>query len=229
MSSRIGLSASWLELLEDVFEEDYMGDLRYFLKKEKEERKQIYPSGKDIFSAFNSTTVDAVRVVIIGQDPYHGPGQAHGLSFSVRAGVSLPPSLVNILNEVSRDLGLHELPKDKGDLEGWAQQGVLLLNSTLTVERGKAGSHQGKGWEIFTDCVIERLGRTKENLVFMLWGGYAQKKGEFLNRENHLVLTAPHPSPLSAHRGFLGCGHFSKANQYLVAKGMGAIDWADVG
>ncbi len=228
MSSRIGLSSSWLELLGDVFEEDYMGDLRYFLKKEKKERKQIYPSGKDIFAAFNSTTVDAVRVVIIGQDPYHGPGQAHGLSFSVRAGVSLPPSLVNILSEVSRDLGLNEFPKDKGDLKGWAQQGVLLLNSTLTVERGKAGSHQGKGWEIFTDSVIERLGRAKENLVFMLWGSYAQKKGDFLSRENHLVLTAPHPSPLSAHRGFFGCGHFSKANHYLVAKGMGAIDWADV-
>ena len=228
MPSRIGLSASWLELLEDVFEEDYMRDLRCFLEKEKKEKKQIYPRGKDIFAALNSTSVDAVRVVIIGQDPYHGPGQAHGLSFSVPEGVSIPPSLVNILSEVSRDLDLHEFSKDKGNLSGWARQGILLLNSTLTVERGKAGSHQGKGWESFTDKVIERLGRTRENLVFILWGSYAQKKGEFLNRENHLVLTSPHPSPLSAHRGFFGCGHFSKANQYLVANGFEPIDWADV-
>ena len=228
MSSRIGLSASWLELLEDVFEEDYMRDLRCFLEKEKKEKKQIYPHGKDIFAALNSTSVDAVRVVIIGQDPYHGPGQAHGLSFSVPERVSTPPSLVNILSEVSRDLDLHEFSKDKGDLSGWARQGVLLLNSTLTVERGKAGSHQGKGWESFTDKVIERLGRTRKNLVFMLWGSYAQKKGEVLNRQNHLVLNSPHPSPLSAHRGFFGCGHFSKANQYLVAKGFEPIDWADV-
>jgi uracil-DNA glycosylase len=228
MASRVALGSSWLELLEDVFEEDYMGDLRDFLIKEKKEKKQIYPSGKNIFTAFNSTSVEEVRVVIIGQDPYHGPGQAHGLCFSVQADVSLPPSLINILSEVARDLGLQEFSKVKGDLSGWAQQGVLLLNSTLTVERGKAGSHQGKGWETFTDQVIERLGRTREHLVFMLWGGYAQKKGEFLDRKKHMVLTAPHPSPLSAHRGFLGCGHFSKANHYLIEKDFEPIHWNDV-
>ncbi len=228
MSHRIGLSASWLQLLEDVFEEQYMMDLRSFLEKEKREQKQIYPSGKNIFAALNSTTVDEVRAVIIGQDPYHGPGQAHGLSFSVQAGVSLPPSLLNILSEVARDLGLQEFAKDRGDLIGWARQGVLLLNSTLTVERGRAGSHQGKGWEPFTDRVIERLSRTKGNLVFMLWGAYAQKKGELIERNRHLVLTAPHPSPLSAHRGFFGCGHFSKANHYLVEKGFEPVDWSDV-
>ena len=228
MASRVALGSSWLELLEDVFEEDYMGDLRDFLIKEKKEKKQIYPSGKNIFTAFNSTSVEEVRVVIIGQDPYHGPGQAHGLCFSVQADVSLPPSLINILSEVARDLGLQEFSKVSGDLSGWAQQGVLLLNSTLTVERGKAGSHQGKGWETFTDQVIERLGRTREHLVFMLWGGYAQKKGEFLDRKKHMVLTAPHPSPLSAHRGFLGCGHFSKANHYLIGKDFEPIHWNDV-
>lgn len=228
MASRVALGSSWLELLEDVFEEDYMGDLRDFLIKEKKEKKQIYPSGKNIFTAFNSTSVEEVRVVIIGQDPYHGPGQAHGLCFSVQADVSLPPSLINILSEVARDLGLQEFSKVSGDLSGWAQQGVLLLNSTLTVERGKAGSHQGKGWETFTDQVIERLGRTREHLVFMLWGGYAQKKGEFLDRKKHMVLTAPHPSPLSAHRGFLGCGHFSKANHYLIEKDFEPIHWNDV-
>ena len=228
MASRVALGSSWLELLEDVFEEDYMGDLRDFLIKEKTEKKQIYPSGKNIFTAFNSTSAEEVRVVIIGQDPYHGPGQAHGLCFSVQADVSLPPSLINILSEVARDLGLQEFSKVKGDLSGWAQQGVLLLNSTLTVERGKAGSHQGKGWETFTDQVIERLGRTREHLVFMLWGGYAQKKGEFLDRKKHMVLTAPHPSPLSAHRGFLGCGHFSKANHYLIEKDFEPIHWNDV-
>ena len=225
MSSRIGLSASWLELLEDVFEEDYMRDLRCFLEKEKKEKKQIYPHGKDIFAALNSTSVDAVRVVIIGQDPYHGPGQAHGLSFSVPEGVSIPPSLVNILSEVSRDLHLHEFSKDKGNLSGWAQQGVLLLNSTLTVERGRAGSHQGKGWESFTDKVIERLGRTRENLVFILWGSYAQKKGSIIDTKRHKVLKAPHPSPLSAHRGFFGSKHFSQANEYLKSKGKSEILW----
>ena len=228
MSSRVGLGGSWLELLEDVFEEDYMGDLRHFLRKEKREKKQIYPPGKNIFAALNSTSVEEVRVVIIGQDPYHGPGQAHGLCFSVQAGVPPPPSLLNILSEVARDLGLQEFSKVNGDLSGWAQQGVLLLNSTLTVERGRAGSHQGKGWETFTDRVIERLGRAREHLVFMLWGGYAQKKGEFLDRKKHLVLTAPHPSPLSAHRGFWGCGHFSKANDYLIEKGFEPIHWHDV-
>ena len=168
----------------------------------------IYPPGQEIFRALNSTTVEKTRVVIIGQDPYHGPGQAHGLAFSVRSGIPLPPSLVNILTEVSTDLGVTALAENKGDLSGWAEQGVLLLNSILTVEHGQAGSHQGRGWERFTDLVIKNLGELRESLVFMLWGNYAQKKGEFIDRDRHLVLTAPHPSPLSAHRGFFGCRHF---------------------
>ena len=228
MSSRIRLGVSWLELLEDVFKQDFMEHLRSFLIEEKKEAKLIYPSGKEIFAAFNLTTVQQVRVVIIGQDPYHGFGQAHGLAFSVRSGVPRPPSLVNILKEALGDLALEESCKDKGDLSGWAEQGVLLLNSILTVEHGKAGSHHNKGWEEFTDQVIEKLARGQDRLVFMLWGSYAQKKVGFLDPQKHLVLKAPHPSPLSAHRGFVGCDHFFKANRFLIENGFEPIDWADL-
>ena len=212
----------------NVFDQKFMKDLREFLANAKKEKTSVYPPGKEIFRAMNSTTVEDTRVVIIGQDPYHGPGQAHGLAFSVRSGISLPPSLVNIITEVSVDLGATTLPKNKGDLSGWAEQGVLLLNSILTVEHAQAGSHQGRGWERFTDLVIKNLGELRESLVFMLWGNYAQKKGELIDRERHLVLKAPHPSPLSAHRGFFGCRHFSQANRYLMDKEFTPIDWQDI-
>ena len=228
MASRIQLEGSWLELVGDVFDQNFMKDLREFLVNIKKEKTLVYPPGEEIFCAMNSTTVEKTRVVIIGQDPYHGPGQAHGLAFSVRSGIPLPPSLVNILTEVSTDLGVTALAKNKGDLSGWAEQGVLLLNSILTVEHGKAGSHQGRGWERFTDLVIKNLGELRESLVFMLWGNYAQKKGELIDRDRHLVLTAPHPSPLSAHRGFFGCRHFSQANRYLMDREFAPIDWQDI-
>ena len=228
LASRIQLEDSWLELMGDVFAQKFMKDLREFLVNAKKDKKLVYPSSKEIFRAMNLTTVQDTRVVIIGQDPYHGPGQANGLAFSVRSGVSLPPSLINILTEVSSDLGGMTLPKNKGDLSGWAEQGVLLLNSILTVEHTKAGSHQGRGWELFTDLLIKNLGESRASLVFMLWGNYAKKKGDFIDRGRHLVLTAPHPSPLSAHRGFLGCRHFSRANRYLMDKDFDPIDWQDI-
>ena len=228
MASRIQLEGSWLELVGDVFDQKFMKDLREFLANAKKEKTSVYPPGKEIFRAMNSTTVEDTRVVIIGQDPYHGPGQAHGLAFSVRSGMSAPPSLVNILTEVSADLGVTALQKNKGDLSGWAEQGVLLLNSILTVEHAKAGSHHDRGWERFTDLVIKNLGELRESLVFMLWGNYAQKKGELIDGERHLVLKAPHPSPLSAHRGFFGCRHFSQANRYLMDKEFTPIDWQDI-
>ena len=228
LASRIQLEDSWLELVGDIFDQNFMKDLREFLVNTKKEKTLVYPSGEEIFRAMNSTTVEKTRVVIIGQDPYHGPGQAHGLAFSVRTGIPLPPSLVNILTEVSTDLGVTALAKNKGDLSGWAEQGVLLLNSILTVEHAKAGSHQGRGWERFTDLVIKNLGELRESLVFMLWGTYAQKKGEFIDRDRHLVLTAPHPSPLSAHRGFFGCRHFSQANRFLMDRDFEPIDWQDI-
>ena len=194
-----------------------------FLRAEKRAGKVIYPPGPQIFAALDSTPFDAVKVVILGQDPYHGPGQAHGLCFSVRAGVPAPPSLDNIFKEIQRDLGIAR--PDHGCLLPWAQQGVLLLNSVLTVERGLAGSHAGKGWEGFTDACIDALNRERENLVFLLWGSYAQAKGKLIDRQRHLVLKAPHPSPLSAHRGFIGCGHFSRANEYLRDRGGRPVDW----
>ena len=212
----------------DVFDQKFMKDLRKFLANAKKDNTSIYPPGREIFRAMNSTTVKDTRVVIVGQDPYHGLGQANGLAFSVRSGMSAPPSLVNILTEVSADLGVTALQKNKGDLSGWAEQGVLLLNSILTVEHAKAGSHHDRGWERFTDLVIKNLGELRESLVFMLWGNYAQKKGELIDRERHLVLKAPHPSPLSAHRGFFGCRHFSKANRYLMDKEFTPIDWQDI-
>lgn len=195
-----------------------------FLRAEKAAGKIIYPRGPNIFAALDSTPFDKVKVVILGQDPYHGPGQAHGLSFSVPPGVAIPPSLQNIFKEISRDL---DLPRPQhGCLSSWADQGVLLLNAVLTVEHGMAGSHQGKGWEEFTDACIAALAEERENLAFLLWGSNAQAKGRLIDTRRHLVLKAPHPSPLSAHRGFLGCGHFSQTNRFLRQHGQSAIDWS---
>lgn len=222
LSSKIQLSPSWLTRLADEFEKPYMHALKAFLVAEKQAGKVICPPSADWFSAFNATAFEQVKVVILGQDPYHGPGQAHGLSFSVPTGVKIPPSLRNIYKELHADLGV-VIPLN-GCLQAWAEQGVLLLNATLTVEQGLAGSHQGQGWEQLTDAVIQRLNEQRTGLVFMLWGSYAQKKGQFIDRQKHRVLKAPHPSPLSAHRGFFGCKHFSKANQYLGSNGK--VDWA---
>lgn len=224
VTREIRLEQSWKSRLADEFAEPYMGALRAFLLERKRAGAIIYPPGNLIFNALDSTPFNRVKVVILGQDPYHGPGQAHGLCFSVRQGVELPPSLRNIYREMADDLGC-ELPAD-GDLQRWAEQGVLLLNAVLTVERGRAGAHQGKGWERFTDRVVSELNEHRTGLVFMLWGGYAMKKGAVIDRSNHLVLTAPHPSPLSAHRGFFGCRHFSKANAWLQQHGEQPIDWA---
>jgi len=217
------LESSWRSRLESEFEKPYMQQLRVFLRQEKDHRKVIYPKSSEVFQSFTLTPYDQVKVVILGQDPYHGPGQAHGLCFSVRPGIPLPPSLINIFKELRDDVGI-PLPKN-GCLESWAKQGVLLLNSVLTVERGRAASHQGKGWEQFTDKVIEVLNGEKNGLVFVLWGGYAERKGQFIDGKRHLVLKAVHPSPLSAHRGFLGCRHFSKINAYLKQMGKTLIDW----
>jgi uracil-DNA glycosylase len=219
----IQLDPSWLEVLGQEFDQPYMAELKAFLQTEKQNGKAIYPPGKHIFNALNSTPFDRVKVVILGQDPYHGPNQAHGLCFSVQPGVVLPPSLRNIYKELQSDLGIS--PPGHGCLQSWAEQGVLLLNATLTVERGKAGSHQGRGWEQFTDAIIAALNEKRENLVFLLWGSYAQRKGEFIDRQRHLVLEAPHPSPFSANRGFFGCRHFSKANHYLREYGRAPVDW----
>lgn len=220
----IKLDPSWLAELEAEFSQPYMQQLREFLIAEKTKRKVIYPPGSQWFAAFDHTPFDQVKVVILGQDPYHGPNQAHGLCFSVLPGIAIPPSLLNIYQELQTDLGIP--PVAHGCLTHWADQGVLLLNATLTVEHGRAGTHQGKGWETFTDRAIEALNEKREGLVFMLWGSYAQKKGAFIDRQKHCVLSAPHPSPLSAHRGFLGCRHFSQANIYLEAASKTGIDWA---
>ncbi|GFO65494.1 uracil-DNA glycosylase [Geomonas paludis] len=223
--SQVRLETSWKNHLLDEFEKPYMRDLREFLRQEMSRRKVIYPKGSEYFNALNSTSFDRVRVVILGQDPYHGPDQAHGLCFSVQHGIDAPPSLVNIFKEIQSDLGLAPADFRHGHLGAWADQGVLLLNSVLTVEAGRAASHQGKGWEVFTDRVIALLNEKKEHVVFMLWGAYAQKKGAVIDESRHLVLRAPHPSPLSAHRGFLGCRHFSQANAYLARHGLPPIDW----
>ena len=223
-SDRVRLEPGWKNALADQFSSDHMTHLRAFLLAEKQQGKVVYPPGQLIFNAFEHTPFDQVKVVILGQDPYHGPGQAHGLCFSVPEGVKPPPSLVNIFKEIERDLA--KPVSTNGNLEHWADQGVLLLNATLTVQAGLAGSHQGKGWEQFTDAVIDQLNRQRDGLVFMLWGSYAQKKGALIDRQRHLVLTAPHPSPLSAHRGFIGCGHFSRANNWLSERGQAPIDWA---
>lgn len=224
MQSQIQLEPHWKAALQDEIQKPYMKELRAFLLSELKAQKRIYPKPSEYFAAFNLTPLDSVKVVILGQDPYHGPGQAHGLCFSVQDGVPNPPSLQNIFTELKNDLGL-EKPKS-GCLTGWAKQGVLLLNATLTVEAGKAGSHQKKGWEEFTDFAIHYLNEHREHIVFLLWGSFAQKKGALIDRHRHLVLEAPHPSPLSAHRGFFGCRHFSKTNAYLKKQGLAPIDWS---
>jgi len=222
--TEVQLHESWLSRLDDQFQQPYMKNLREFLVVRKQHRAVIYPAGSQIFNALNTTHFDQVRIVILGQDPYHGPGQAHGLCFSVLPGVRIPPSLANIYREIEADLGI--VPPHHGCLQSWAEQGVLLLNAVLTVERGQAGSHQGKGWETFTDAIVQLLNDQRERLVFMLWGSYAMKKGAVIDRRKHLVLKAPHPSPLSAHRGFLGCRHFSSANEYLRQHQQLPIDWS---
>ena len=219
------LEASWRQPLAAEFEKPYMKSLQAFLLSEKQQGKVIFPKSSQYFSALNATPLNQIKVVILGQDPYHGEGQAHGLCFSVNPGVKIPPSLQNIYKEIQADLTLPDDQFSDGCLDKWARQGVLLLNSVLTVERANAASHQGKGWEVFTDKIIEVLSNQREHCVFMLWGSYAQKKGAMIDRENHLVLTAPHPSPLSAYRGFMGCRHFSQCNEYLQQKGLSAIDW----
>lgn len=218
------LHSSWQAIIGQEFDKPYMQALRTFLKQEKALGKVIFPPGSQIFNAFNHTPFDQVRVVIIGQDPYHGPNQAHGLSFSVPDGIKLPPSLVNIFKEIESDLGIKMT--GRGDLSPWAEQGVLLLNATLTVEQANAGSHQKRGWETFTDAAIASLNQHREGLVFVLWGSYAQQKGAAIDATKHLVLKSVHPSPLSAHRGFFGQHQFSKINQYLEQHGQAPINWA---
>jgi uracil-DNA glycosylase len=222
--SDITLHESWKAPLLPEFQSDYMERLKAFLVAEKAAGKHIFPKGSEWFRALDLTPLDKVRVVILGQDPYHGPGQAHGLCFSVKPGVPTPPSLVNIYKELNADLSLPR--PSHGFLEHWAQQGVLLLNSVLTVEMAKPASHQGKGWEKFTDAVIAQVNAKDEPVVFLLWGAYAQKKAAFVDTSKHLVLKAAHPSPLSAHNGFLGCRHFSQCNAFMESKGLTPIDWA---
>jgi uracil-DNA glycosylase len=219
----VKLEDSWKHVLGPEFQNPYMSELRRFLVAEKEAGKRIFPKGSEYFRALDLTPLDEVKVVILGQDPYHGFGQAHGLCFSVQPGVRIPPSLVNIYKEMETDLGIP--PAKHGFLEHWARQGVLLLNSVLTVEEGQAAAHQGKGWERFTDAVIRTVNDECDGIVFMLWGSYAQKKAAFVDQARHLVLKAPHPSPLSAHNGFFRSRHFSKANAYLLEQGREPVDW----
>lgn len=218
----VKIEPTWKSKLSGEFEKEYFIKLIDFVKHEYA-TQTVFPPGKEIFRAFESCDFDHVRVVIIGQDPYHGPGQANGLCFSVRDGIAMPRSLVNIFKEIRDDLG-KPIPKS-GDLERWSRQGVLLLNATLTVRAAMAGSHQNKGWELFTDAVIRKLSEGKEHVVYLLWGAYAQKKGEIIDRSKNLVLMSPHPSPFSADRGFFGCKHFSQANSYLKSKGKEEIEW----
>ena len=218
----VKIEPSWKQALAPEFEKPYFQELTEFVKKEYQS-STVYPPPKFIFNAFNHCTFDNVKVVIIGQDPYHGPGQANGLCFSVSDHIAIPPSLVNIYKEIASDLG--EAPPKTGNLERWADQGVLLLNATLTVRAHQAGSHQNKGWETFTDAVIQTLSDQKNHLVFLLWGAYAQKKGAVIDTNRHLVLKSAHPSPLSAHNGFFGSRHFSQTNVYLLAYGSDPIDW----
>lgn len=224
MTRDVQLDPSWKALLSSEFEQAYMQQLGDFLRAEKAAGKVIFPPGPQMFNALNSTPFDKVKVVVLGQDPYHGPGQAHGLSFSVPPGVRIPPSLLNIYKEIERDLGI-AIPSH-GCLQSWAEQGVLLLNATLSVQQANAGSHQNKGWEQFTDRIVQQLSEQREGLVFLLWGSYAQKKGRVIDAQKHCVLKSVHPSPLSAHRGFLGCGHFSATNNYLLQRGQSPIDWS---
>ncbi len=224
LGSEINLHPSWMTAVGGEFNKPYMQQLCNFLRTEKEAEKAIYPDSSLIFNALNATPFSEVKVVILGQDPYHGPGQAHGLCFSVLPGVRIPPSLRNIFKEINQELGI-PIP-DQGCLQGWAAQGVLLLNATLTVEQARPGSHQGKGWETFTDAVVQALNKQTDRLVFLLWGGYAQKKGQIIDNTRHYVLTSAHPSPLSAHRGFLGNGHFAKTNEFLTSRNLLPIDWS---
>ncbi len=219
----VKIEESWKSVLAKEFECEYFVKLTSFVRSAYS-LGVVYPPAKFIFEAFNRTPFDKVKVVIIGQDPYHGPNQAHGLCFSVGKDISLPPSLKNIYKELQLEYGGDFLSRN-GDLSHWADQGILLLNATLTVKAGEAGSHQGKGWEVFTDAVISALAESRENLVFLLWGSYAQKKGQYIDRTRHLVLETVHPSPLSAHRGFFGCGHFKKTNEYLRKCGKEEINW----
>ena len=223
MTDGIRLEESWKAALADEFASPYMTKLKGFLQAEKEAGKWIFPKGTEYFRALDLTPLEQVKVVILGQDPYHGDGQAHGLCFSVQPGVKTPPSLVNIYKEMQSDLGIPRA--SHGNLESWAKQGVLLLNSVLTVERGRAAAHQGQGWEKFTDAVIRQVNALPHPVVFMLWGAYAQKKAGFVDTSRHLALKSPHPSPLSAHNGFFGCQHFSKANAFLKENGMAEIHW----
>lgn len=219
---KVNIEGSWRDLLRNEFDQPYFHQLAEFVRSEYNSQK-VFPPGSQIFQAFEASPVDNIKVVILGQDPYHGPNQAHGLCFSVNEGVPIPPSLVNIFKEIQNDLG--KSPPTNGNLSRWAQQGVLLLNATLTVRKGSPGSHQNQGWETFTDAVIKNISDTHEHIVFMLWGAYAQNKGAVINRTRHLVLASPHPSPFSAHRGFLGNKHFSKCNAYLEKQGKSAIEW----
>ncbi len=217
------IDSTWLDLLEGEFKAEYFASLREFLIKEKQ-TQTVYPPGSLIFNAFDNTPVDKVKAVILGQDPYHGPNQAHGLCFSVNDGIRFPPSLQNIFKELNTDIGM-EMPKS-GNLTKWADEGILLLNATLTVRARNAGSHQNKGWEQFTDAAIQKLSNERKNLVFLLWGRFAQNKEALINKNNgHLILKAPHPSPFSAYSGFFGCKHFSKTNEFLKSKGIQPIDW----
>jgi uracil-DNA glycosylase len=220
----IELEPSWLEVLGDEFDKNYMVQLRQFLKNEKQAGSKIYPKGSDIFNAFNKTPFDKVEVVILGQDPYHGENQAHGLSFSVQKGIAIPPSLRNIYKELETDIPGFKIPTH-GDLTEWAEQGVLLLNATLTVKAGMPASHQKKGWEEFTDKVIKMISDKKEGVVFILWGAFAQAKAELIDKTKHHIIKSPHPSPFSADRGFFGSRPFSKTNEILESEGKKAIDW----
>lgn len=223
----VKIDPSWYAVLQPQFESPYFAQLKEFLVAERQQHT-CYPPGSLIFNAFDSTPFDRVKVVILGQDPYHEPGQAMGLCFSVPQGIQVPPSLVNIITEINSDLGA-AIPKNCGDLSGWAAQGVLLLNATLTVRAHQAGSHQRHGWETFTDAAIHALSQQRTGLVFLLWGSYAIAKKSLIDTTKHLVLTAPHPSPLSAYRGFFGCRHFSQANNYLLQQGQQPIDWTKIG
>ena len=220
----VQIAKGWKEMLSEEFQKDYFKRITEQLKIEIQSRVKIYPPGPMIFNAFNTTDFNEVKVVIIGQDPYHGPGQAHGLSFSVQPGVKPPPSLVNIYKEIETDLGI-KMPRNFGDLTAWAKQGVLMLNATLTVRANEPNSHAGLGWNQFTDAVIQKLNQEKEHLVFLLWGNFAKEKGAHIDQKKHLVLKAAHPSPFAADKGFFGCKHFSKTNQYLIEQGRDPIDW----
>ena len=222
----VKIDPSWLEVLRPQFEAPYFAELKQFLVAERQQYT-CYPKGGDIFAAFDRTPFDKVKVVILGQDPYHEPGQAMGLCFSVPQGIAVPPSLVNIIKEINSDLGVN-IPLTGGDLSGWAEQGVLLLNATLTVRAHQAGSHQRHGWELFTDAAIRELSQRRSGIVFLLWGSYAIAKSQFIDKGKHHILTAPHPSPLSAYRGFFGCRHFSKTNELLAAQGQQPIDWTKI-